>query len=88
VEAMDIFRSTEINGGVVQLVNHPNRYDGQVPELRVKGLKIGEHTRSILTELGYSAEKVDDLVARNVVFSAAETPNASSETRKKKISAK
>jgi crotonobetainyl-CoA:carnitine CoA-transferase CaiB-like acyl-CoA transferase len=88
VEAMDIFRSTEINGGVVQLVNHPNRYDGQVPELRVKGLKIGEHTRSILTELGYSAEKVDDLVARNVVFSAAETPNASSETRKKKVSAK
>ena len=68
---MDIFRPTEINDGIVQLVNHPNRYDGKIPELRVKGLKIGEHTREILTEHGYTPERIKDLLARKVVFDAA-----------------
>lgn len=75
VKAMDVFRPTEVNGGVVQLVNHPNRYDGKVPELRVTGLKIGEHTREILAEHGYSGAQIDDLVARKIVL-AADDPAA------------
>lgn len=71
VKAMEIFRPTKINNGIVQLVNHPNRYDGKIPELRVKGLKVGEHTREILSEHGYSSERIDDLLARKVVFDAA-----------------
>jgi len=73
VAALEVFRPTEINDGVVQLVNHPNRYDGKVPELRIKGLKVGEHTREILAEHGFSPEQIDDLVARKVVFAADAT---------------
>jgi crotonobetainyl-CoA:carnitine CoA-transferase CaiB-like acyl-CoA transferase len=71
VEAMEIFRPTRINDGTVQLVNHPNRYDGKIPELRVKGLKVGEHTREILAEHGYTPERINDLLARKIVFDAA-----------------
>jgi crotonobetainyl-CoA:carnitine CoA-transferase CaiB-like acyl-CoA transferase len=71
VAAREIFRPTRINGGTVQLVDHPNRYDGKIPELRVKGLKIGKHTREILAEHGYTPERINDLLARKVVFDAA-----------------
>ena len=39
--------------------------------LQVKGLKIGEHTREILAEHGYTPERINDLLARKVVFDAA-----------------
>jgi len=39
--------------------------------LRVKGLKVGEHTREILAEHGYTPERINDLLARKVVFDAA-----------------
>lgn len=77
VEALEVFRRTEVNGGTVVLVNHPNRYDGKVPELVTKGLKLGEHTREILAEHGYSAEEIADLLARKIVTapeSGAATP--------------
>jgi crotonobetainyl-CoA:carnitine CoA-transferase CaiB-like acyl-CoA transferase len=72
VAAIDVFRPTEVNGGTVTLVNHPNRYDGKVPELRVKGLTLGEHTREILAENGFSQEKIDDLLARKIVAAPAD----------------
>jgi len=51
----------------VHLVNHPNRYDGEVPELRVLALEIGEHTREIMGELGYRDDEVERLVASRAV---------------------
>src|SRR3954454_25344254 len=54
-EALGAFSHVDLNDGTpVTLVNHPIRYDGQVPQLRVKATKIGEHTREILEELGMS----------------------------------
>jgi crotonobetainyl-CoA:carnitine CoA-transferase CaiB-like acyl-CoA transferase len=67
--AMDVFRKEDINGREVTLVNHPIRYNGQVPPLRVKGLSVGEHTREILAANGYSQEVIDDLVERKIVGS-------------------
>ena len=52
VEALEVFRKTEVDGRPVVLVNHPIRYDGQVPDLRIKGYAVGEHTREILVENG------------------------------------
>lgn len=69
--AMEVFRPEDINGRKVVLVNHPIRYDGKVPPLRIKGLNIGEHTREILAEHGYSGEAIDDLIARKIVGSPA-----------------
>jgi crotonobetainyl-CoA:carnitine CoA-transferase CaiB-like acyl-CoA transferase len=69
VKAAGVFREEDINGRKVVLVNHPIRYDGETPPLRIKGLSIGEHTREILLEHGYTAAQVDDLLARNIVGS-------------------
>jgi crotonobetainyl-CoA:carnitine CoA-transferase CaiB-like acyl-CoA transferase len=67
VAALGVFRDEDILGRKVTLVNHPIRYDDQIPALRVKGLFVGEHTRDILAEHGYTAAQIDDLIARKVV---------------------
>jgi crotonobetainyl-CoA:carnitine CoA-transferase CaiB-like acyl-CoA transferase len=67
VAAMDVFRHVDVNGRDVVLVNHPLRYDGEVPELRIKGLAVGQHTRQILQEHGYPDDKIADLLSRGVV---------------------
>lgn len=67
VEALEVFRPTQINNGTVMLVNHPNRYDDKVPEVRIAGMKVGEHTREILAEHGYSTAQIDDLITRKIV---------------------
>jgi crotonobetainyl-CoA:carnitine CoA-transferase CaiB-like acyl-CoA transferase len=66
-EALGVFRQVDINGKPVVLVNHPLRYDGKIPELKTKGLLVGEHTRQILSEHGYSTAQIDDLLARKIV---------------------
>ncbi|MEP7084940.1 MAG: CaiB/BaiF CoA-transferase family protein, partial [Betaproteobacteria bacterium] len=67
VAALGVFREEDILGRKITLVNHPLRYDDKVPELRVKGLIVGEHTREILSEHGYTTAQIDDLIARKVV---------------------
>jgi crotonobetainyl-CoA:carnitine CoA-transferase CaiB-like acyl-CoA transferase len=78
----NVFRRVEVRGRTIHLVNHPNRYDGETPEMRVLALEIGEHTREILGELGYSeTDALRLLGARAVVASreadAAEAKKAS-----------
>ena len=70
-EALVRFRAT---GRKVVLVNHPNRYDGQTPPLRIKGLEIGEHTRDILREHGYTDAQISDFLARGIVGTPGVTP--------------
>ncbi|MAP18377.1 MAG: CoA transferase [Aurantimonas sp.] len=67
----EVFRDVEVRGRKVRLVNHPNRYDGQVPELRFMALEIGEHTREIMTEIGYAGEEIDGMLARGAVVEPA-----------------
>ena len=62
-----MFRDVPVPGGTATLVNHPNRYDGEVPPLRRLALAIGEDTREVLGELGYGAAEIDDLLARGAV---------------------
>src|SRR5699024_10537303 len=61
------FRDVEVRGRKVRLVNHPNRYDRKVPELRGFAVEIGEHTREIMTELGYGPEDIDSMQACGAV---------------------
>ncbi len=67
---MNVFRKITVRGRTVHLVNHPNRYDGQVPDVRVLALEIGEHTAEIMGGLGYSPAETDRLIAARAVVSS------------------
>lgn len=69
----EVFRRVSVRGRTIHLVNHPNRYDGCVPELRVLALEIGEHTHEILGELGYAPEDVARLLAEGGVVASRDT---------------
>ena len=62
--------SAEVNGETAKLVNHPLRYDGEVPPLRNLAVNLGEHTKEILKELGYSERQISDFVSEGVVVCA------------------
>ncbi|CAD6557800.1 CaiB/BaiF CoA transferase family protein [Paraburkholderia sabiae] len=64
-----VFRSVDINGSEVVLVNHPVRYDGQVLPLRRLALRPGQDTREILSELGYDEADVVTLEAHKAIRS-------------------
>jgi crotonobetainyl-CoA:carnitine CoA-transferase CaiB-like acyl-CoA transferase len=65
-----VFRQVKVRGRTIQLVNHPNRYDGEAPEVRVLALEIGEHTREILRELGYGDSDVQRLLSSEAVVAS------------------
>jgi crotonobetainyl-CoA:carnitine CoA-transferase CaiB-like acyl-CoA transferase len=47
--------------GHVRLLKHPIRYGAGEPEVRGLAPGIGEHTREVLQEAGYSGEEIEDL---------------------------
>lgn len=63
LQHMEVFRKITVRGRTVHLVNHPNRYDGRVPELRLLALEIGEHSREIMAELGFGADEIEAMIA-------------------------
>jgi crotonobetainyl-CoA:carnitine CoA-transferase CaiB-like acyl-CoA transferase len=62
-----MFRDVPVPGGTATLVSHPNRYDGEVPPLRRLAIAIGEDTREVLGELGYSPAEIGDLDTRGAI---------------------
>ena len=58
--------------GPVRLLAHPVRYDGQAPALRRPPPAIGEHTREVLAEYGFSGEHIERLIAEGVVKAGAQ----------------
>jgi crotonobetainyl-CoA:carnitine CoA-transferase CaiB-like acyl-CoA transferase len=56
--------------GPVRLLAHPVRYDGQAPALRRMPPALGEHTREVLAEAGYSAEQIEQLLAEGAALAA------------------
>jgi crotonobetainyl-CoA:carnitine CoA-transferase CaiB-like acyl-CoA transferase len=58
---------TGATGTPVTLVNHPVRYDGQPPDVRLAPQELGAQTRSILKALGYSRSDIDAMHNQGVV---------------------
>ena len=40
-----------------------------LPSIRRAGPKLGEHSREVLTEVGYGSDEIDDLISRGVLLS-------------------
>ena len=54
-------------GSDITMVNHPIRYDGKSPEVRLPPQPIGAQTTEILRELGFSDNEIDQLKREKVV---------------------
>ena len=63
-----VFREVPVGDQTATLVNHPLRYDGEVPELRHLAIEIGEDSRDILADLGYSPGETETLIDDKVIF--------------------
>jgi crotonobetainyl-CoA:carnitine CoA-transferase CaiB-like acyl-CoA transferase len=62
------FFDVQINGKSATLVNHPVKYDGEVPEYKGFALKPGADSRAVLQEAGLSPPEITDLIQGKVVF--------------------
>ena len=56
--------------GTVRLLFHPVRYDEETLPLRRIPPQLGEHTEEILSEAGYDAEAISNLVEAGAVRAA------------------
>lgn len=54
-------------GSPITLVNHPVRYDGKVPEVRLPPQKLGAQSEEVLRELGYDTRQLKNLTDEGVV---------------------
>lgn len=65
-----IFEQIDVKGSPATVINHPLRYDGQVPPIRKFAYDLGEDTVSILKDLGYGDKARADLLASGAVIAA------------------
>jgi crotonobetainyl-CoA:carnitine CoA-transferase CaiB-like acyl-CoA transferase len=63
----NVFREVDVRGEKVTLINHPLRYDGEVPAFHGFPLEPGAESLEVLAELGYDIEARCRLVEHGVV---------------------
>ncbi|MEC5293298.1 MULTISPECIES: CaiB/BaiF CoA transferase family protein [unclassified Aurantimonas] len=74
-----VFREVAIGGGTATLVNHPLRYDGELPELHRLPLAIGQDSRDVLSEIGYEQAQIEAFIGDDIVVAPARAPDTASE---------
>lgn len=63
----NVFGKIQVDGHEAVLINHPNRYDGEVPPTRHMAEVAGQDTSAVLAEYGFSQSEIDELKQRKVV---------------------
>jgi crotonobetainyl-CoA:carnitine CoA-transferase CaiB-like acyl-CoA transferase len=63
----DVFREVDVRGERATLINHPLRYDGEVPDFHGVPLEPGADSLEILAELGYEDAARRRLIDAGVV---------------------
>lgn len=54
--------------GSVPMVGFPFKLNGTPQSIRRHPPRLGEHTREVLSELGFSAPEVDELLQRRIAL--------------------
>jgi crotonobetainyl-CoA:carnitine CoA-transferase CaiB-like acyl-CoA transferase len=67
----EVFGAVDVRGEKVTVINHPLRYDREVPAFRRVPLAPGADSLEVLAELGYDAEARRRLVEQGVVGAPA-----------------
>ena len=62
-----VFRKVPVKGSEATLVNHPLRYDGEIPELRHLAIEVGQDTAALMRELGFTDQQIAELERAKVV---------------------
>ncbi len=70
-----VFLTVDVNGEPATLINHPLRYDGEVPPLRNLTVTLGEHTEEILLELGFTGDDIERFVHEKAIGVPAKREN-------------
>jgi crotonobetainyl-CoA:carnitine CoA-transferase CaiB-like acyl-CoA transferase len=55
------------DAGDIRLLNHPIRYDGNEITVRQVPPRLGEHTKQILEEYGFTSQEIDKLIENGAV---------------------
>lgn len=55
------------DAGAVRLLSHPVRYDGQAPEVRRYPPRLGEQSKEILEELGFTDVEINKLLKDKII---------------------
>jgi succinate---hydroxymethylglutarate CoA-transferase len=56
--------------GPIKLLNSPVKFSGTQPEIRTAPPTLGEHSREIMTDLGFSESEVEELESEGVISSS------------------
>jgi len=62
-----VYEKTFANGEKAILPSTPIRFHEGGPPLRQRGPLLGEHTREVLKELGYSSEQIEEMNSNNII---------------------
>lgn len=54
-------------GQTLKGVSTPLRVNGQRPPVRQRAPRVGEHSRQVLAELGYSPQQIDEMVRKGLI---------------------
>jgi crotonobetainyl-CoA:carnitine CoA-transferase CaiB-like acyl-CoA transferase len=68
-----IIEATAPTGNLIKAPAGPIRFSGDVEAPRRPSPRFGEHTRAILAEAGYDAEKIEALIAQGAAAESGET---------------
>jgi crotonobetainyl-CoA:carnitine CoA-transferase CaiB-like acyl-CoA transferase len=71
-----VFGEMNVRGRTATYINHPLRYDGEVPSCRSIPLEPGAQSLEILSELGYGAQEQRRLVESGAVAAIKEPADA------------
>ena len=75
LEANQIFHKVPVGDETATLVNHPLRYDGEIPSVRHIAVNCGEDGRDILAELDFDQTQIDEMYNNGALYETKSREN-------------